>query len=254
MNKKEIIKILKLLKKDKKKRKAKKLKDKGLKKPYVNISNLTPSTISQMKYQPDFHIPIFKDYNRIESENFSEYKKSRGLLPTENRGILPSDYELLNEYEKVKKLSKGEINDLLTNKNIKSQALERQKYLDKLQIDEEKRRIKEQELLLKQKTKTQGKIKKLNQTSTPNKVQVGTRPPIELENLIFENMNSFSPDDSNGLETAIGGSSDEFITQESELPSQVEAPSIISVGGGTKPKVKQVGVGRGKYVRPSKLN
>ena len=232
MNKKEIIKILKLLKKDKKKRKAKKLK--ALKKPYVNISNLTPSTISQVKYQPDFHIPMFKDYNRIESENFSEYKKSRGILPSEIRGIIPDDYELLNEYNKVKKLSKGEINDLLTNKNIKSQALERQKYLDKLQIEEEKRLIKEQNALASQQLKTK------------NKIALIRAPEVEY-NLITPIINAYSNSDSNGLESAIGGSSDEFITQELETLPQVEAPSLLSVDKG-----KQVGVVKRKVGRPKK--
>jgi hypothetical protein len=237
MDKKEIIKILKLLKKDKKKKrkatrgpKAQELheKVKGPKKPYVNISNLVPSTLTQVKYQPDFQIPNFKDTNRIELEQFAEYKKSRGFLPSEKRGIIPSEYELQKEFDKVKKLSKGEVQDLLTNTNIKSQALERQKYLDKLQIDEEKRLIKEQKALVTQQLKTKKRLE-------------GIRAPPVVNNLITSKINAYSNSDSNGLESAIGGSSDDFITQESEAPSQVEAPSVISVAGsGAKPKRKYV--------------
>lgn len=225
MDKKEIIKILKLLKKDKKKRKAKKLK--GPKKPYVNISNLVPTNVSAVKYQQGFHIPSFQDLNKIESEQFSEYKKSRGLLPTEQRGIVPSELELHKEFEKVKKLSKSEIQDLLTDKNIKSQSLERQKYLDKLKIDEEKRIQKERKALMTQELKTKKRLE-------------GIRNPPRVNNLIVPQQNAFSPTDNDGLETAIGGSSDDFIAQEPEAQPSVEAPSIISVGGGTKTKRKYV--------------
>lgn len=236
MDKKEIIKILKLLKKDKKKRKAKKLKGRGdggpltlrgPKKPYVNISNLVPTNVSAVKYQQGFHIPSFQDLNKIESEQFSEYKKSRGLLPTEQRGIAPSELELHKEFEKVKKLSKSEIQDLLIDKNIKSQSLERQKYLDKLKIDEEKRIQKERKALMTQELKTKKRLE-------------GIRNPPRVNNLIVPQQNAFSPTDNDGLETAIGGSSDDFIAQEPEAQPSVEAPSIISVGGGTKPKRKYV--------------
>ena len=216
MNKKEIIKLLKLLKKDKKKNKKQK-KIKKLKKAYENIATLTPPIISTGAYYQGFQPPKFNDINKIESQQFSEYKKSRGLLPTESRAEAPSELELYKEYEKVKKLSKSEIQDLLLDKNVKSQALERQKYLDKLQIDEEKRLKKEQKALLTQEVKTKQRLQ-------------GIRAPIVPPNLIISPpIDGFSVSDNIGLETAIGGTSDEFIEQLPPPEKKTEGPSIISV-------------------------
>jgi hypothetical protein len=236
MNKKEIIKLLKLLKKDKK-TKSKKLKK--IKKltpaPISNIASLTYPAISQTNYQPGFSIPKFTDTNKIESQLFSEYKKARGLLPSENRNSAPSEIELHKEFEKVKKLSKSDIHDLLIDKNVKSQALERQKYLDKLKIDEEKRIQKEQKALLNQELKTKKKIE-------------GIRQPSKQLNQIIQpssNIGGFSTTDNEGLETAVGGTSDDFIDQLPPAAQKAEQPSLISVG---TLKTKR------SYNRKSKLN
>ena len=164
MNKKDILKILKLLKKDKKKNKKIK-KIKKIAKPYENIASLTPKIISQTQYQPGFQIPKFIDYNKIESDQFSEYKKTRGLLSSENRGMAPSELELYKEFEKVKKISPSEAADLLINKNIEGLALEKQKYLDKLKIAEEKRIQKEQKALEQQKLKTKKKNRRYKKSN-----------------------------------------------------------------------------------------
>lgn len=221
MDKKEILKILNLLKLDKKiKKKVKKAKRKQTIPKSINKSNPVTFYREKKSDYKKIEIPKFEDINKIESEQFSEYKKSRGLLPTEQRGIVPSELELHKEFEKVKKLSKSEIHDLLTDKNIKSQSLERQKYLDKLIINEEKRRIKENDALKKQESKTKTKI-------------VGLRAPKVATNQIIPTINAYSNSDSNGLTTAVGGTSDDFNVVESSV-SPVEAPSLISLGGTRK--------------------
>lgn len=210
MDKKQILKILKLLKKDKKKNKKIK-KIKKLAKPYENIANLTPKIISQTQYQPGFQIPKFIDYNKIESEQFSEYKKSRGLLSSENRGNAPSELELYKEFDKVKKISPSEAANLLINKNIEGLELEKQKYLDKLKIAEEKR------------------IKALEQQELKTKKKIeGIRNPTKKTNVILQ-PETFSRTDSEGLETAIGGTSDDFIISQSAI-EKAEAPSLIGIG------------------------
>lgn len=224
MDKKDILKILKLLKKDKKKRKKIK-KFKKLVKPYENIATLQPKIISQNQYQPGFQIPKFIDYNKNESEQFSEYKKSRGLLPSETRGFAPSELELYKEFDKVKKISPSDINDLLINKNIESLTLEKQKYLDKLKIAEEKTK----KALEQQELKTKTKIE-------------GIRNPKKVTNLILPPPETFLNNDNIGLETAIGGTSDDFIISQSAI-EQTELPSLISVGSAPiKPKRKYIKV------------
>ena len=222
MNKKEIIKLLKLLKKDKKTKSKKQKKIKKLTPaPISNIASLSAPIISTGAYYQGFQPPKFTDINRIESQQFSEYKKSRGLLPSESRAEAPSELELYKEYEKVKKLSKSDIQDLLLDKNVKSQALERQKYLDKLQIDEEKRLKKEQKALLTQEVKTKKRLQ-------------GIRAPIVPPNLIISPpIDGFSVSDNIGLETAIGGTSAEFIEQLPPPTQKTEGPSIISIGAPT---------------------
>ena len=216
MEKKDLLKILKLLKKDKKKRKKIK-KMKKLIKPYENIATLQPKIINQTQYQSGFQIPKFIDYNKIEADQFSEYKKSRGLLPNENRGGAPSEIELYREFGKSKKMTQSDINDLLISKNIENQTLEKQKYLDKLKISEEKTK----KALEQQELKTKKKIE-------------GIRNPKKVINLISPPEITFSKTDNIGLETAIGGTSEDFIIQQPE-EQNVEKPSIITIGA-SKPK------------------
>lgn len=224
MNKKDIIKLLKLLKKDKKKNKKLKKMSK-LPKVYQNIASLTAPNISQVHYQPGFSIPKFNDINRIEAEQFSEYKKTRGLLPTESRSILPSELDLYKEFGQIKKLSKADTQEFFTDKNIKSQALERQKYLDKLQIEEEKRLIKEQKALINQQLKTKKKIEGIRS------------PTIDLNRIISPPISAgFSVTDNEGLESAIGGTSDDFIEQLPAPDQKVEGPSLLTIGTSTKRK------------------
>lgn len=234
MNKKEIIKLLKLLKKNKKiKKKQKKINKltpvaSSLARlqlaPISNIATLRAPIINMGAYDRSFEIPKFADANRLESQQFSEYKKTRGLLPTENRLGAPSDLDLFKEFEKVKKLSKSDIQDLLLDKNVKSQALERQKYLDILQIAEEKRIQKEQKELLKQESKTKKKIE-------------GIRKPVKITNKIIPDaeVRNYSTDDNVGLETAVGGTSDEFIVNLPPDDIKVEQPSLLTVGTKTNP-------------------
>ncbi len=227
MNKKEIIKLLKLLKKDKKKIKKRQKKLKLTPAPISNIATLSGPNISQYKYQPGFDIPKFQDLNKIELQQFSDYKKTRGLLPSENRGTAPSEIELFKEFDKIKKLSKSDIQDLLLEKNVKSQALERQKILDKLKIDEEKRLQKEQKALLNQELKTKKKLQ-------------GIRNPVVPKNQIISTpVDGFSTSDNLGLETAIGGTSDDFIEQLPPVASEqiVEGPSLLTVGK-SNPNIK----------------
>jgi len=232
----DIIKLIKLIKKQKKVKKAKKAKKAKAKlrqqtgTQLDRVATLRPSIISTGLYDPSFHTQqIYSDPNKRESENFIEYKKTRGILPAETRNNLPSEIELYKEYEKIKKLSKADIQLTLDNKNIKSQALERQKYLDVLQINEEKRLQKEQVQLAKQAIKTKTKIKGIR---TPT-----TAPSARLQPIVFKNkivpdqLVGFSLDDGIDVGTAIGGTSDEFIVSQSQDPNQVEGPSIISVGG-----------------------
>jgi hypothetical protein len=236
MNKKEIIKLLKLLKKDKKKIKKRQKKGKARLQPapLSNIATLSGPNISQYKYQPGFDIPKFQDVNRIELEQFSDYKKTRGLLPSENRGTAPSELELFKEFEKVKKLSKSDIQDLLLDKNVKSQTLERQKILDKLKIDEEKRLQKEQKALLNQELKTKKRLQ-------------GIRNPTILSNQIISTpIDGFSTSDNLGLETAVGGTSDDFIEQLQPPDQKVEGPSLLSVASSNQPRIKR------KYTRKIK--
>jgi hypothetical protein len=219
----DIIKLIKLIKKQKKVKKVKKAKAKLRQQTGTQldrVATLRPSIISTGLYDPSFHTQqIYSDPNKRESENFIEYKKTRGILPAETRNNLPSEIELYKEYEKIKKLSKADIQFTLDNKNIKSQALERQKYLDVLLINEERRLQKEQVQLAKQALKTKTKIK-------------GIRTPIVFKNKIVpDQLVGFSLDDGIDVGTAIGGTSDEFIVSQSQDPSQVEGPSIISVGG-----------------------
>lgn len=226
MNKKDIIKLLKLLKKDKKKNKKLK-KIKKLIKPYENIATLKAPIITTGAYERSFEVPKFADVNRVESQQFSEYKKTRGLLPTESRSGAPSELDLFKEFEKVKKLSKSDIQELLLDKNVKSQALERQKYLDKLKIDEEKRLQKEQKALLNQELKTKKKIEGIR------------KPPIITNKIIPDSgLKGYSTEDNLGLETAIGGTSDEFIVNLPPPEQKVEAPSLITVGTKANPNVK----------------
>jgi hypothetical protein len=236
MNKKDIIKLLKLLKKDKKKnKKLKKIKklikpaasSLAGKQPYENIATLKAPIITTGAYERSFEVPKFADVNRVESQQFSEYKKTRGLLPTESRSGAPSELDLFKEYEKVKKLSKSDIQDLLTDKNVKSQALERQKYLDSLKIAEEKRIQKEQKELLKQELKTKKKIEGIR------------KPPIMTNKIIPDSgLKGYSTEDNLGLETAIGGTSDEFIVNLPPEEAKVEGPSLITVGTKANPNVK----------------
>jgi len=226
MNKKDIIKLLKLLKKNKKiKKKQKKIKK--LIKPYENIATLKAPVLNTGAYERSFEVPKFADLNRVESQQFSDYKKTRGLLPTENRSGAPSELDLFKEFEKVKKLSKSDIQDLLLDKNVKSQALERQKYLDSLKIAEEKRIQKEQKALLNQELKTKKKIE-------------GIRKPPLLTNKIIpdDDVKGYSTEDNLGLETAVGGTSDEFIVNLPPPEQKVEAPSLITVGTKANPNVK----------------
>jgi len=226
MNKKDIIKLLKLLKKDKKKNKKFK-KIKKLIKPYDNISTLKAPIINTGAYERSFEVPKFADINKVDYQQFSEYKKTRGLLPTESRGGALSELDLFKEYEKVKKLSKSDIENLLTDNNIKSQALERQKYLDNLKIAEEKRLQKEQKELLKQEEKTKKRIEGIR------------KPPIMTNKIIPDSgLNGYSNEDNLGLETAIGGTSDEFIVNLPPEQIKVEGPSLITVGTKAYPNVK----------------
>lgn len=219
MNKKEIIKLLKLLKKNKKIKKKQKKINKLIQPPISNIATLRAPIINTGAYERSFEIPKFADVNRVESQQFSEYKKTRGLLPVENRGAAPSELDLFKEFEKVKKLSKSDIQDLLLDKNVKSQALERQKYLDILQIAEARRIKNEEKQLLKQELKTKKKIE-------------GIRKPVIITNKIIQNdeVRNYSTDDNVGLETAIGGTSDEFIINLPPDDIKVEQPSLLSVG------------------------
>jgi len=222
MNKKDIIKLLKLLKKDKKKNKKLKKMSK-LPKVYQNIASLTSPNISQVQYQPGFSIPKFNDINRIEAEQFSEFKKTRGLLPTESRSIVPSELDLYKEFGQIKKLSKADSQEFFTDKNIKSQALERQKYLDKLQIEEEKRLIKEQKALVNQQLKTKKKIEGIRS------------PTIDLNRILSPPITSgFSLTDNQGLETAIGGTSADFVEQLPPAEQKKEGSSLLSVGTSKK--------------------
>jgi len=240
MNKKDIIKLLKLLKKDKKiKKKQKKIKK--LIKPYENIATLRAPNITTGAYDRSFEVPKFADLNRVESQQFSEYKKTRGLLPTENRSGAPSELDLFKEFEKVKKLSKSDIQDLLLDKNVKSQALERQKYLDNLKIAEEKRIQKEQKALLNQELKTKKKIEGIR------------RPPIITNKIIPDDggLKGYSTDDNLGLETAVGGTSDEFIVNLPPPDEKAEAPSLISVASSLT-GMQPVGTAKRKYTRKAK--
>lgn len=221
MNKKDLLKILKLLKKNKK------IKKKKLAKPYENIATLQPKIITQTQYQPGFQIPKFIDYNKIEADQFSEYKKSRGLLPSENRGGAPSEMELYREFGKSKKMTQSDINDLLISKNIENQTLEKQKYLDKLKISEEKTK----KALEQQELKTKKKIE-------------GIRNPIKSINLISPPEITFSKTDNIGLETAMGGTSEDFIIQQPE-EQNIEKPSIITIGA--PPKTKRI------YIKKNKI-
>lgn len=223
MNKKDIIKLLKLLKKDKKKNKKLKKINK-LPKPYQNIASLTAPNISQVQYQPGFSIPKFNDINRIEAEQFSEYKKTRGFLPTENRSTIPSELDLYKEFGQIKKLSKADTQEFFTDKNIKSQALERQKYLDKLKIQEEKRLIKEQKALVTQQLKTKKKIEGIRM------------PVIDQNKILTPPISGFSLTDNQGLESAIGGTSDDFIAQLPPSEEKVEGPSLLTIGTSAKRK------------------
>lgn len=232
MNNSDILKILKLLKKDKKKNKKNKKIKKNIKIPkaYDNIANLTPKIISQTQYQPGFSIPKFIDYNKIEADQFSQYKKTRGLTAGENRGMAPSELELYKEFDKVKKISPQEATNLLLNKNIEGLALEKQKYLDKLTVAEERRIQKEQYALEQQELKTKKKIEGIrNPTKKPNKI-------IQPE--------TFSRSDSVGLETAVGGTSDEFIVSQSVLEN-AEGPSLISIG--SAPQRKTITIKKTKF-------
>ena len=132
--------------------------------------------------------------------------------------MAPSEIELYKEFEKVKKISPSEASDLLISKNMQALALEKQKYLDKLKIAEEKtiKALEQQEL------KTKKKIE-------------GIRNPIKKTNKILQ-PETFSRTDSEGLETAMGGTSDDFIVSQSAI-EKAEAPSLISVGlAPVKPK------------------
>ena len=230
----DIIKLIKLIKKttpaasaraprrgEKTKKTTKKSKKKEQRQNTDRIASLKPSIISTGLYEPGFHTQqIYSDPNRRENENFIEYKKTRGSMPSESRSNLPSEIELYKEYETIKKLSKAEIQSTLENKNIKSQALERQKYIDLLQINEEKRLQKEQLQLAKQQTKTKTKIK-------------GIRNPIQLNNKIVPTVApqvGFSLEDSIDVGTTVGGTSDEFIIPQSQEQGASEGPRIISVG------------------------
>jgi hypothetical protein len=228
MNKKDIIKLLKLLKKNKKiKKKQKKIKN-LTPAPISNIATLRAPIINTGAYERSFEVPKFADLNRIESQQFSEYKKTRGLLPTENRGGAPSELFLFKEFEKIKKLSKSDIQELLLDKNVKSQALERQKYLDSLKITEEKRIQKEKNALLNQELKTKKKIE-------------GIRKPPIIKNKIIQDddgLKGYSTEDNVGLETAIGGTSDEFIVYLPPLDEKADGPSLITIGTKTNPNIK----------------
>jgi len=234
MNQKIMIKIVKLIEKLKKAKMIEKLKKdvKKIKKqkeykmppatlPHSNISNLNPTNISQSRYQPDFHLPIqkFSDPNKIEAEQFSQYKKSRGLLPVETRGIIPSEIELYSEFEKFKKLNNIEINRQLNQINDTAQHTEKKNYNDKITEVAKRGRGRPRKVIL--------GIKPPSELQPENKIRI----PVSIDRIIEPppDVPGFSEHDSLGLESAIGGTDNEFIPVLNSSGIK-EGPSIIGIG------------------------
>lgn len=100
--------------------------------------------------------------------------------------------------------------------------------------------IREYELLSKQLQELKQELRQ-----EPIIKRTGIRKPTEINNQIITQPLTYSRTDSEGLETAIGGTSDEFLIEQQPKVDQVEAPNIISIGA---PKPKRVYIKKPKTI------
>lgn len=104
--------------------------------------------------------------------------------------------------------------------------------------------IKEYELLSKQLQELKQELKQ-ELRQEPIIKRTGIRKPTEINNQIINQPVTYSRTDSDGLATALGGTSDEFLLAQQPKVDQVEAPNIISIGA---PKPKRVYIKKPKTI------